>query len=1764
MLATLCVAKAERSDRFLRGTRNVVTVRSHAEHGNEEFPSPEPPAPNPQPPIPIMDPETRQRLLELVYGLLPEAEAAELHSRIETDEELARAYADAQSTAGLFAEASKHKSPRIELKRPERPMSTSSDSPRPKPPIRGGLFRAPWARAANWTVGIAAAILLIASLGGYLYHRDQLADIAAEHLRLQVTGPAEVAPGVDNVYTIETGTITGKPLSAQIEFALYSPGGDRIIGHKETTDKDGVLRMTIPAKQILPSAMRMRVVALHNDNREEVDTVLSVEPIRYATQLSFDRPLYRPGETVFYRSLTLSRSGLAADREMPIHFEVLDPSGAVVPDSQLEGVTERGVGCGAFAIPPGLAGGEYTLVAKCLDEGFPEEKRTFFIRRYRLPRLKKELEFTRDSYTPGDQVVADFLAERAEGGPAAGAKLRIIATVDGENVMTKNAEADPTGAFQVKFELPKRIERGDAQLAVVVDDGGTRETIAKTIPINLGKVDVRFSPEGGYLVAGLQNRVYFTARDPLGKPVHIEGVVVGSGGTKDAAVETTHEGMGSFSFVPQADQAYRLMLVTPEGANNQPKLPDVSTDRKIVISTSNAVFAAGAPLEFNIRAAEPGLPLVAAAYCRGVHVGQQRLVTEVDTDAKNGSNLVVIPVAKGVGGVIRLTVYDYSTSPPKPVAERLVYRRMGRKLNVKIAGGDRQFSPGETVELSLTVTDEDQEPVAAAIGVAVTDDALLNLADDDTPGMPTHFLLLTEVENPEDLEDANFYLSDEEDAAVALDLLLGTQGWRRFVEKTLDEIEQKKTEDGGEEDGDKNGDDDERITRLVAMGGAADPPAMFDNLGKLNTDYQESLKAYQADRTHFLATVTTVSFFAGLGLVLFVAMLGLLKIVQGVHLWVPAVGVTVCCLIIGAILIDPSRLGGGPGSAVAFSPFDTAPMEVAQLTESKSRDINGTVLHFSLCDGGVEKIDVDLDAHAARALIEGGEGNNLHWEDNEREKDDKLAGDLRGDNNDIIMFHDHEGKEREENGRLPDGKDLKKLADLRKHFDDNGDGFIDGEWYEAGEKLPKNLEQFRFTVREYAHKHQPGKPGVRSDFAETLYWNPLLIAKDGKATVKFDLSDSVTTFRVLADAHGDGRIGSGRGKIASRIPFSLEPKLPLEVNAGDRIDLPLAVVNDSGSKLPVEVTLEHDDLVTLDGDATRKLELAADRRAREYFVLNVTGEEGDCGLTFRGLAGNLADAVERPLRVVPPGFPKNESFSGEIDGDRKFVVELPEFWVPGSLKVTLNAYPSTLADLQKGMESIMQEPYGCFEQASTSNYPNVLALQYMQEHDVANPAVTRRAKDLLKKGYVKLAGYECPKKGYEWFGGDPGHEALTAYGLMEFRDMAEVYDVDAEMIDRTAKWLLQRRDGKGGFQRNAKALDSFGGAPDGITNAYITWALSESGQEGIKKEIDRVIESAGKSEDPYLISLAAQSAFNANEKSKGRKLLERLARLQKDDGRLEGTDGSITRSGGRSLAVETTALAAMAWLADPAFTEQANKAIGWIIKSRGGAGGFGSTQATILALKALTKHSKASRKTLSEGTLRIKRDDQQIGEHAFGAGQMETIVIDGLEASLKSGENMLTVSLAGDNKMPYSLDVAYCTRKPETDENCPLRLSTKLAKDKINAGETVALEAELVNTTDEGQPMTIAILGLPAGLEPRPDQLEELKKAGTLDYYETRAREVICYWRCLKPKQKVAVKLDLIAAIPGKYIGPASRAYLYYTSEQKQWANPLKVEITRE
>mmetsp|Transcript_19520 Transcript_19520/g.14213 ORF Transcript_19520/g.14213 Transcript_19520/m.14213 type:complete len:173 (-) Transcript_19520:791-1309(-) len=158
---------------------------------------------------------------------------------------------------------------------------------------------------------------------------------------------------------------------------------------------------------------------------------------------------------------------------------------------------------------------------------------------------------------------------------------------------------------------------------------------------------------------------------------------------------------------------------------------------------------------------------------------------------------------------------------------------------------------------------------------------------------------------------------------------------------------------------------------------------------------------------------------------------------------------------------------------------------------------------------------------------------------------------------------------------------------------------------------------------------------------------------------------------------------------------------------------------------------------------------------------------------------------------------------------------------------------SNLASLLEAIESLIGTPTGCFEQTSATSYPMVMGLQFLSDYPVQDETVETlkfQIKQKLKPAYEKLTSFQTKEDGYEWFGKSPAHEALTAYGLMQFSDMQGVTDfVDADMVAKTQQWLLSRKNDKGGFDLSSQALDSFGGAPEEVNNAYIVWALVRSG-----------------------------------------------------------------------------------------------------------------------------------------------------------------------------------------------------------------------------------------------------------------------------------------------------------------------------------------------
>ena len=1356
---------------------------------------------------------------------------------------------------------------------------------------------------------------------------------------------------------------------------------------------------------------------------------------RYLTFISTDKPIYHGTEKVYIRGVLLNAEnhkplGQSANANINATanatIEIKGPKGDIVASGT--SAAQDSVWGFAWEVPEDQAGGEYTIRASYPWQGYAPAQRKFDIRAYRAPRLNSQITFLRDGYGPGDTVSATLDVKRAEGGVPEGAKVTVIARVDGIEVKGETGHVDEKGLCCVSFDLPHQIPRGEGTLALVIEDGGVIETASKTIPILLQTMDLQIFPEGGDLIAGYCNRVYIQARQPNGKPADLVGNLMCEQDSETVTSwRTEHEGRGRFEFTPSADCVYYLNISQPSGIKTVYPLPPIK-QHGALLRADKDVFEKDQPVTVQVGCTDEVFAVTLSK--REVEVSVCKVDLRKQADLVPGS-LHTISLPLDVDGVLTVTVWDKNEMP---LAERLIFVEPANPLNVSITSEKKSYVPGDGVKLTVKATDTNGKPVCAMVGMTVTDDSVLEMVEkrEQAPRLPVMLYLESEVK---DLAQAHVYLDAKNPKApLATDLLLGTQGWRRFALMDLASFIN------------AHGDQARRVVALkeeIVRGGWGAPAGQW-------------------------------------------------------------------------AMFQPAPQPGP--MAPAMQPMAMAP----PMPMARPMPVPRPMAPPAMPAVGAP---IPAPAHAARPAAPAPVALNMQRQ--------------------MQVMQE------------PLGQPLFLAESVRARRQMAN--------FDVASSVGSNL----IMVREFVHQVRPDrKPTDRVDFSETVYWNAAVKtdAIFGEATVTFALSDSVSTFRVFADAFaGDGAVGAADLGVEAVQPFYAEAKLPLEVTAGDQILLPINLINATTSKLVqagVNVGLKGD--FELPQLLKGSDEIGALDRVRWIQPINVGSGNGlkDFVLTAKG--GVYEDKVTRKLCVKPKGFPIEISFGGMLEPGQTIThaITIPDDVTPASLSSNTAVYPTPLANLTEALQRMIQDPNGCFEQTSSTSYPLTMAQQYFLSHTGVDPKLVQTSQEKLDRGYKQLVGFWCADRGYEWFGQNPGHEALTAFGLLHFDDMAKVKEVDKNMISTTRSWLLKQKDGSGGFTRQRRSLHTWIEDKD-CSNAYIVWALLESGQPPaeLKPELDSLKTAAAASQNYYVVALAANALHLAGDKAEAIKLMDRLAAKQKPDGSIDSIKSSIVGSGGQSLIVEGTALATLAWLREPAYADRVEKSIKFLADSCK-AGRYGSTQATVLALRAIVNYDKQRARPKAPGMVRILVDGQSIGEWvAFNQHTQGAIKMPDVSELLTPGEHKVQLCMEGGGPMPYSLAVRYNALTPPSAEECVLDLSVTMAQDKLVEGAATEANVTVRNKSKEVVPTPVAIVGLPGGLEPRHDQLKELVKKGTIDAYEVLGREVVLYWRTLAGEANVELPLSLIAAVPGTYTGPASRAYLYYTDEHKRWIEGAQVEI---
>lgn len=1424
--------------------------------------------------------------------------------------------------------------------------------------------------------------------------------------------------------------------------------------------------------------------------------------------LQFDKPMYEPGDNIWFSAFI--RDGVSmkpSGKSDIVHVEFLNPKGTV--ERSINIIAKNGVAAGDFSLDAEALGGIYKIRAYTSWMKNQGEENVFEkqlqVQEVVLPNLKMKLDFERKAFGAGDEVIAKLELNTNENKPLADHKIKFTASIQGQQILTEADATDENGLTYLKFKLPKELKSNDGLLNVMIDYNGSTESISRSIPIVLNKIQLKLFPEGGDLVSGLESKVAFSALNEFGKPADIEGAVYTAKGNRVASFSSFHQGMGAFSLTPQANEKYIVKISKPENITETFTLPE-ALSRGYVMD----IDAGKNEVAVNINTTETEeLSLVAQV--------RNKIYYSTVVEAKKGMNRIVFPTGSFPIGVSQITLFD---SKGIARAERLAFVNKDKQLSISVETEKEKYLPREKVKMTITVKDERGMPMPATLSMAVVNDQLLTFADDKTGNILSQLLLEQDI--AQKVEEPAFYFDKKEKKAdEALDYLLMTAGWRHFTwEKVLVETIPQPAYAG-----------ERAIVAGTVLDASTGKPITsakikINNGAEYETDDNGKFIFNKLDLSSPVNLTYNANGYGAQAQYVQQYNQNLVMYLYNNNYYKN--------YYYGSSMPRPSSVS--EDAMVMDVPASAAGMGAVEMAEFE-RPIKR--------DEGRRELDK-----------KGKMGNKQPRPENEKQvaKEEKSLGDrLKGESKkkDIVNARSEAV--------------LSKSADIRAGFFRADDMEMD-----ENNNIAQNQQmvQVYYRAKEFAAPSYDKQENVetRTDFRNTIYWNPAVnIDKNGKGSVEFYTSDDITSFRTtLEGLASDGSIGRAEKNIFTQLPFAMTTKIPVEVATEDNVSIPLTLKNNTDKPLGGALTIiSPDGLKALNVVSVAQTIMPGAARTiyLDFKVLDKIGY-GDFTISFK--ACGLGDAFSQKIRIAPKGFPVQASFSAQ-EVEKSYTLDMQHV-VNGSVKATFTAFPNVVSDLMKGVEGILQEPYGCFEQTSCTAYPNAMVLDYLKSTDSKDNKTLARATDLLERGYKRLTTFESPQKGYEWFGANPAHEGLTAYGIMEFNDMKNAgASVDPKMLDRTSEWLLNRRDGKGGFMRESHAYHDFGRISEDILNAYIVYALAEAGRTDLKKEFETSFKKAMDTKDPYMLAMMANAAYNLKETSKAEEAMSALMSKQAKDGSFSGTTHSITYSQGNSLTIESTSIAIMAMLKSQKNAGALTNAVQYLVGARSGSGVFSSTQGTILALKALTEYAKASKKTTEDGAIEIYVDGKKVAERSYKAGDKGAIEIAGLEEHLKGeGKHDVKVKYVGvKTPLPYSMAVNWSTSLPNSDKECSIDLKTKLASKSANVGETVRLTATITNKKKEEVPSTMAIIGIPAGFTVQPWQLKELQEKHVFDYYEMKGNNIAIYYRGMGPSAVKEINLDLKAEMPGVYDSPASSAYLYYMNEYKTWSGMDKVTIKR-
>jgi uncharacterized protein YfaS (alpha-2-macroglobulin family) len=1656
-------------------------------------------------------------------------------------------------------------------------------------------------KAVRHLVLVALLVIAVASIWGLFRYYANLPQHLSQHETI-VLGQDRLVPGSQAALRVLVrDSKDGSPLAdaaVRVELKPES-GGPAVRLFEGQTGPGGTAEVAFRVPPDAAGAGTLVVRTASSLGQDAIERPVTVERA-FRVLLSTDKPIYQPGQVIHVRALALSAFDLLPAAGQPLEITIADGKGNKVFRERLA-TSDYGVAFTDFQLAGEVNTGAYKISALL---GEVSSEKTVTVEHYVLPKFAVDLQTGQSYYQPGQHVEGTLQARYFFGKPVDEAQVRLEGytfDVDRASLFVLEGQTDGDGNFTFTFDLPaylagSDLENGLARVyleAAVTDQARHTEVSNLSLPVAASALVIDAVPEGGTFRPGVENILYVLASYPDGAPAEAGLRITINDTGQVLEAETGPYGLAEVRFTPTTPYLYLYIdAADPRGNTAQQAFEFAGswTEESILLRPDRPVYTVGETMQLTILTSTPR----GTVYLDVVREGQT--VSTRAVDVSDGRAEVAVDLAPDQYGTLELHAYKVLPSGSITRDTRLVVVSQAGDLQISLKPGQETYRPGDQATLALQVRGTGGEGVQSAIGLAIVDESVFALAESDPGFAKLYFLLEQEILQPR--YDLHGY--------GLPDLVGGLPETDPALERAASLAAQAS------------------LSEAVRGGGAG---------FSLSANSREDAMQRAAERQRAFFTGFSWAAFA-LFLAIPLAIAGLCvaallreKSLRG-SIW-PALAILSLCALAVTLVPSPHGSYGGPlGNLAGWLDWlgsQGASWLVGWVVASlasylgllvmaiykKDALLGWTLALLPLFAGSLVLLlvasqfarfspgdEVAVAALVAICLIPLALLLRLAGFFHRR----RIAAGLLLLPLTLFLA----------GGFLPllasSGNVMTGAAQpaLRADADfmalEGGALPVEAPMAAAGvveEKMGEAAAEKPAVQEPEAQGTGAEPPHLRQFFPETMLWLPDAVTDAGGAlALDLPVADSITTWRMTALASSrDGRLGSATASLRVFQDFFIDLDLPLSLTVGDEVAIPVGVFNYLPGPQTVRLELEQADWFELQGEPVHELEIAANDVGVAYFRVRAL-RFGMQPFKVTALGSQMSDAILKEVRVYPDGKEIRFSHSDQLVTGQpaRQTVDVPADAIPGTQKLLVKVYPGVLSQVVEGLDSILRMPYGCFEQTSSTTYPNVLVLDYLKTTRQAAPEVQLKAEEYINLGYQRLTTFEVQSSGgFSLFGDAPADRMLTAYGLQEFSDMARVQEVDPDLIRRAANWLFEQQAGDGSWENDQglvheNSWSSLGNDRLPVT-AYITWSLVEAGfgdDERTQQGLQYVREYQSQADDPYVLALVANALVAADLQGETGAItdstaavLDRLAGMAQRDGQgafWQSNIATFMGSEGQTGSIETTALAALALLRADHQPELGNAALLYLVQQKDSFGTWHSTQATVLALKALLQSVRVGGEqadatvtiTLNGGqekTLSITPENfdvvQMVSFDDVNPGRANTVEV------RAEGSGRLMYQVTGSYYLPWEKLALYPEIAPRED-----LLAIDLAYDRteLAVSDTVGVNVT-VSLGEPGAAAESALidLGVPPGfsvetadldaLVARFDDVPEDYGFATIERYELTGRQVLVYVSNLRAGQPLSFSYRLRARFPLSVRSPASSAYDYYNPQVSGETPPQRIVV---